>query len=45
MQQSKVSSDGFLYKVQVGAFRNRKNAEKLLKELKKKGYEGFIKVE
>lgn len=34
-----------LYKVQVGAFSERENAEKLLKELKKKGYEGFIKVE
>ena len=30
------------YKVQVGAFRNRANAENLLAELKAKGYNGFI---
>lgn len=42
-KQQKESSK--LYKVQVGAFSNRENAEKLLKELKKKGYEGFIKYE
>ncbi|MEG1152614.1 MAG: SPOR domain-containing protein, partial [Oscillospiraceae bacterium] len=32
-----------IYKVQVGAFANKSNAEKLLKELKNKGYEGIIK--
>ncbi|NLY45504.1 MAG: N-acetylmuramoyl-L-alanine amidase [Tissierella sp.] len=31
-----------LYKVQVGAFRVRENAEKLLTELKDRGFEGFI---
>lgn len=31
-----------LYRVQVGAFRNKENAEKLLAELKKKGYSCFI---
>lgn len=31
-----------LYRVQLGAFRNRKNAEKLAEELKAKGYETFI---
>ena len=31
-----------LYRVQLGAFRNRKNAEKLAAELKAKGYETFI---
>lgn len=31
-----------MYKVQVGAFEVRKNAEKLLKELNSKGYEAFI---
>ena len=31
-----------LYRVQVGAFRNKENSEKLLAELKKKGYSGFI---
>ena len=34
-----------LYKVQVGAFANRANAEKLLNELKSKGYSAFIKIE
>lgn len=34
-----------LYKVQVGAFSKRENAEKLLKELKTKGFDGFIKIE
>lgn len=31
-----------LYRVQVGAFKNKENAEKLLAELKEKGYSGFI---
>lgn len=31
-----------IYKVQLGAFKDRKNAEKLVKELKNKGYEAFI---
>ena len=31
-----------LHRVQVGAFRNKENAEKLLAELKEKGYSGFI---
>ena len=31
-----------LYRVQVGAFANRANAEKLVKELKAKGYSAFI---
>jgi N-acetylmuramoyl-L-alanine amidase len=34
-----------LYKVQVGAFSKRENAEKLLSELKSKGYSAFIKIE
>ncbi len=34
-----------LYKVQVGAFKDKKNAEKLAKELKKKGYSNFVKKE
>lgn len=34
--------DDMLYKVQVGAFQNRNGAEKLLAELKAKGYNGFI---
>lgn len=31
-----------LYRVQVGAFKNKENAENLLKELKVKGYNGFV---
>lgn len=34
-----------LYRVQVGAFSNKENAEKLVKELKSKGYSAFIKTE
>jgi N-acetylmuramoyl-L-alanine amidase len=34
-----------LYKVQVGAFIDRKNAERLVDELKSKGYNAFIKEE
>lgn len=34
-----------LYKVQVGAFASRENAEKLLAQLKADGYSGFIKKE
>jgi N-acetylmuramoyl-L-alanine amidase len=34
-----------LYKVQVGAFTIRENAEKLLDELKEKGFNGFITTE
>ncbi|MED4978746.1 N-acetylmuramoyl-L-alanine amidase [Geobacillus stearothermophilus] len=35
-------SDGKLYRVQVGAFADRKNAERLAEELKKKGYPAII---
>ncbi len=34
-----------LYKVQVGAFRDRGNAETLLDKLKQAGFDGFIKLE
>lgn len=34
-----------LYRVQVGAFANRANADKLCNELKSKGYSAFIKTE
>lgn len=33
---------GTLYKVQVGAFSKKENADKLLAELKAKGYQGYI---
>lgn len=39
--QQKVS-DGKLYRVQVGAFKERENAERLAEELKKKGYPSFV---
>ena len=34
-----------LYKVQVGAFSSRSNADKLCNELKARGYSAFIKIE
>lgn len=34
-----------IYRVQVGAFKDKSNAEKLLKELESKGFKGFIKEE
>ncbi len=35
----------YLYKVQVGAFSIRRNADKLLEDLKEKGFNGFIILE
>lgn len=43
MIQAKLNTK--LHKVQVGAFSNRANAEKLMNELKAKGYPAFIKTE
>ena len=37
-----VAEEKTIYRVQVGAFHNRKNAEVLMAELKEKGYEAFI---
>ena len=34
-----------VYRVQVGAFKDHKNAEAMLKQLKKAGFDGFIKQE
>lgn len=42
---SNNSNSKELYKVQVGAFSNKANAEKLSDELNKKGYSNFIKKE
>ena len=36
------SRDETLYSVQVGAFRNKKNAESYVEKLKKSGFDGFI---
>jgi len=41
-QPQQKMSDKKLYRVQVGAFANRENAERLAEELKKKGYPVFI---
>ena len=41
-QTKEKSSDKKLYRVQVGAFSDRKNAERLAEELKKKGYPTII---
>lgn len=41
-QPQQKPSDGKLYRVQVGAFADRKNAERLAEELKKKGYPAII---
>ena len=43
MIEAKLNSK--LYRVQVGAFEDRANAERLLNELKYKGYSAFIKTE
>lgn len=37
-----VVEEATIYRVQVGAFRNRKGAESLMAELKEKGYDAFI---
>jgi len=40
--KAETTEKGTLYKVQVGAFAKKENAEKLLEKLKKAGYDGFI---
>jgi N-acetylmuramoyl-L-alanine amidase len=45
--EAKVIADFYglskeIYRVQVGAYKNRKNAEKMLVKLKNAGYDGFI---
>ena len=40
-----TSKEGVLYKVQVGAFAIRSNAEKMLTRLKAAGFDGYIKEE
>ena len=41
-QDVKAAMNPTIYRVQVGAFSNKQNAEKLLINLKKLGFEGFI---
>lgn len=43
MIEAKMNSK--LYRVQVGAFANRANADRLCNELKGKGYSAFVKIE
>lgn len=43
MIEAKMSNK--LYRVQVGAFENKANADKLVKELKSIGYHAFVKAE
>ena len=43
MIEAKMSNK--LYRVQVGAFSNKSNADKLVNELKSKGYSAFVKTE
>lgn len=40
-----TASNGTIYRVQVGASNNKKNAESLLAKLKKAGFDGFIVTE
>lgn len=44
-KSNKNNINNKLYRVQVGAFNNDSNAENLLKELKSKGFKGYIKEE
>lgn len=41
-KKTHVTSDNTLYRVQLGAFSKRENAEKLSEELKSKGYQTYI---
>jgi len=41
----KAKMNNRLYRVQVGAFANKANADKLCNELKSKGYSAFVKTE
>lgn len=44
-KKEETAPEGKLFKVQVGAFKHRENAEILLEKLKKAGFNGFIKLE
>ena len=43
LEQQKEEQEGILYRVQVGAFKDKENALKLQKELINKGYKAIIK--
>jgi N-acetylmuramoyl-L-alanine amidase len=38
----KKKANNTLYRVQVGAFSNKENADKLVKQLKAKGYQAYV---
>lgn len=42
--KSEAKSEDKLYRVQIGAFKTKENAEKLKKELQSKGYDAIIKL-
>ncbi len=42
IKESKPNTDKKLYRVQTGAFSKRSNADNLVKELKKKGYDAIV---
>lgn len=42
VEEKKTETSGKIYRVQVGAFSNKANAENLVKELKAKGYNAII---
>lgn len=42
---SSVKGGDILYRVQIGAFRDKQNASNLVKELKSKGYDAFVRSE
>jgi len=42
IKNNKTTENNILYRVQVGAFKNKENAIKLSNELKKLGYDNFI---
>lgn len=45
LKPASTSGKKGLYKVQVGAYSDKKNAEKMLSDLEKKGFRGYIKYE
>ena len=42
-EKKKPATTDKLYRVQVGAFANRENAERMLRRLKDAGFEGYIR--
>ena len=43
--KKQISTDGKLYRVQAGAFKEKENAEELAKKLKAAGFSSFIRLE